>query len=302
MLVPPNPKVLMRSLLARLTVLLVPLVFLLLAFAPASAHAQITMPGAPPPPPAVGDITAEESARALEAAENFWGGHQCRGLVRVIVHPGASVPQSTDQNGIGWAVVDGYKQWNCEVHVAAGAFTAPSVYGPDALCQLYAHEIGHLTGWEHSTDPNDTMYPTLVRSNYECASLKRPDPVVPDAIPSPEPTQVIYETGPRGHDEPAGTCKPRKFPKTKRRTRRTMLPWPRMIDSASIPVITITATNIPKEAGIIVATRDGGCLVSTTRKMRLRGVRIGETMLGVRAWARNRKGKIIYSRWIGQPI
>lgn len=27
-------------------------------------------------------------------------------------------------------------------------------------CTVYMHEYGHLLGWQHSTDPNDLMYPS----------------------------------------------------------------------------------------------------------------------------------------------
>lgn len=46
---------------------------------------------------------------------------------------------------------------------------------PEQVCSVLVHEVGHLGEWQydHSTDPQHVMYPTLTRPHGPCVALIR---------------------------------------------------------------------------------------------------------------------------------
>lgn len=45
---------------------------------------------------------------------------------------------------------------------------------PEYLCTVIVHEVGHLEGHDHSTDPGNVMYPIMLNYYAPCAQAMEP--------------------------------------------------------------------------------------------------------------------------------
>lgn len=102
--------------------------------------------------------SVKDTDTAIAVADAHWPGSRCQGIERidwVTTIPGPDV--------VGYA-----EPATCQVEINWQAIltTAPT---PDYLCTIIEHEFGHLAGYEHSTNPLDVMYPTVVMPAHDCA-------------------------------------------------------------------------------------------------------------------------------------
>lgn len=90
--------------------------------------------------------------RAYNVAVRYWRGGptDCLTLDREIVADG-----SLPEGDTGWATVP-TEPTDCVLYVAR-RLTTPGNF--IALCGVLVHEVGHLRGLGHSTDPASVMYP-----------------------------------------------------------------------------------------------------------------------------------------------
>lgn len=102
-----------------------------------------------------------EAERAYDVAERYWRGGptDCLTLDREIV-PDNSLPG----NDLGWATIP-TEPTDCVLYVAR-RLAAPRDF--TQLCGVLTHELGHLRGLQHSTDPTSVMYPTQIRPPAIC--------------------------------------------------------------------------------------------------------------------------------------
>lgn len=105
-------------------------------------------------------------AAAIAVALAYWGTPPCQPVVHV-----HQLDQASGVLGIAHPTLAGY----CEVEIAARAWR----WG--TLCSVLVHEVGHLHGLKHSTDPQDVMYPELVRTADACRG-RRPARYGPGAV------------------------------------------------------------------------------------------------------------------------
>lgn len=129
-----------------------------LAISPASAYP----PGGP----------AMNAARAI--AENYWHGEPCHGDVKISwASMGSSVNAIATWSNRAGAYADPAHNVRCSVR-----FNSDQAFDWPALCTVFTHEFGHLTGHQHSADPNDVMYPLYSVPLAACADTPSP-PVGP---------------------------------------------------------------------------------------------------------------------------
>lgn len=115
---------------------------------PASAHADL-------------DLTDPAVTDAITAGELVWAGNPCAGTTTYRYLGDEQItaenPDDPDTSGIlGYAPLGGAARGNCTVTIA----THRRWTGRD-LCQVVAHEHGHLLGLDHTDEPTDLMYPYL---------------------------------------------------------------------------------------------------------------------------------------------
>lgn len=104
----------------------------------------------------------------LPVARAQWPGSPCTESEQVILRDDAEVPAG--KAGMAFS--------NCRVGLISGLTDY-------AFCAVLTHELGHLAGQDHSTDPESIMYPTVPSDYMPCLkALPQPDPE-PIAEPAP---------------------------------------------------------------------------------------------------------------------
>ena len=124
-------------------------------------------------------------------AKTYWNADACGGQVTV---------EWTDQSQTINAVstwknpTDGYnnpgQNFDCTVD-----FNRDLSYDWPRFCTVLVHEFGHLTGHQHSPDPNDVMAPYYNHPIAQCQAVA--DPTAPPpapAAPAPAPAPPVVET------------------------------------------------------------------------------------------------------------
>ena len=165
---------------------------------------------------------------AMQAAEvvahAYWNADACSGQVEV-----SWTDQDTTINAVStWKnPTDGYnnpgQNFDCEVD-----FNRLLSYDWPRFCTVLVHEFGHLTGHQHSPDPNDVMAAYYNRPLQQCQDTADPTaapapPPAPAAPPVVEPAAVASVTAaaPVPAAAPTGQARAaRATPKVKHRVRR----------------------------------------------------------------------------------
>src|SRR4051794_37730505 len=195
----------------RLLPILALLVTLLLGAAPARAA------DATAPPPARWPVGGSTLRLAMALGAEHWGMAPCGG--RVALRWTRLDPLNAQAS---WANDrDPYLQpsFNSECEIALST-------GVDwdwlKLCTVVVHEVGHLTGHQHSDDPHDVMYGDYVEPTPECEATPEPVETGPPALP-PRPAAASRAApaaaARRAARKPAAR-KQRRAPARSRRHRR----------------------------------------------------------------------------------
>jgi Matrixin len=120
---------------------------------------------------------AMNTARAI--ADEYWHGDPCRGRVQISwAALGSSVNAIATWSNRTGAYADPAHNMRCSVQ-----FNSDQAFDWPALCTVFTHEFGHLSGRQHSADPNDVMYPVYSVPLAACANTP-PPPLGPGAPPS----------------------------------------------------------------------------------------------------------------------
>jgi Matrixin len=145
------------------------------------APAAVVVAGAGPSPAQRFGVAgpAVDTAKAIAARQ--WGAPACHGTVTLAWTPAASNVNATST----WSnPVDFYARPQdneaCRIDLNPQAF-----YDWPKFCTVLVHELGHLSGHRHATDPADVMYPYYLRPLTACAAT--PDPTA-TAAPAPTAT------------------------------------------------------------------------------------------------------------------
>jgi hypothetical protein len=112
--------------------------------------------------------------KATEVAERYWGGVPCHGQVAyswVSSLPG-DIESTAAWNGSPPGSGGDYGANNS----CAIVFSTAWPYDWPRLCTAMTHEIGHLLGHPHASDPQDVMYPSYVAPIAACMSVPDPEP------------------------------------------------------------------------------------------------------------------------------
>lgn len=126
------------------------------------------------------------AARAI--ADTHWGSDPCHGRVQISwAALGSSVNAIATWSNRAGAYTDPVHNTRCSVQ-----FNSDQAFDWQALCTVFAHEFGHLSGHQHSADPNDVMYPVYSAPLAACANTP-PPPVGPGA-----PALAKLRSVPRG--------------------------------------------------------------------------------------------------------
>lgn len=131
-------------------------------------------------------------------AESFWPGSPCAGREQIAV-----VPQAMGTDEFSGQDV---RVWGMALNSDPFCRVVIDSITPDdrvMLCYVLAHEFGHLAGRNHSTDPDDLMFPALLKPPPQCAA-DAPTPVV--TVPAEQ--------------KPAPKAKPAKKHKAKHKKRK----------------------------------------------------------------------------------
>lgn len=111
----------------------------------------------------------------LPVARAQWTDSPCVGVENVVLHDDAEVP--TGKVGAAFG--------NCRAGIVSGL-------DDYTFCAVLVHEMGHLDGQDHSTDPESIMYPTVPGDYMPCLKALPPpdDPITstPMATASTQPS------------------------------------------------------------------------------------------------------------------
>jgi matrixin len=157
---------------------------------------------------AVGTLALSD---AETIAIHYWGVMPCDGVVDVSW-------QSLDPsiNGVAswWNPTEAYGNPAGNSDCSLSLNTAQDYSWP-MLCTVVTHEIGHLTGHAHVTDPSDVMYPVYVGPISQCLAppIGVPEPAS-ELTPAPAAHQVSATTA--SHKAKAAK-KHKKAKKTKKK-------------------------------------------------------------------------------------
>src|SRR3954453_4421111 len=110
-------------------------------------------------------------ARYMEIAASYWGGAEptCTAPDGQVIHPHAVMANDPTPNRAAWAEVGGCRIWLDSDYWS----TTPN----EQYCNLIAHEWGHLLGRQHSSDPNDLMWPQWTNNVVPGCAVFRSEPV-----------------------------------------------------------------------------------------------------------------------------
>jgi hypothetical protein len=192
----------------RLGVLICVLAFAYSAMAPAG---RADVAAAPSVTFALGSAAMQQAERLAVA---HWGVPVCGGVVDIkwttLDSPinATSSWLATDPNA---PFADPANNTQCEIDLnIAQSFDWPK------FCTVVIHEFGHLTGHEHSPDPNDIMSPYYTQPAPECTDgSSAPDVAVPVSSASTTTTQPVSAPSRRS------TMRARKAAAKCRRARRS---------------------------------------------------------------------------------
>jgi hypothetical protein len=135
---------------------------------------------------AVGSL---ELSDAETIAIHYWGAMPCNGNVNVSWQ---NLDPSINGDASWWNPVAAYGNASANSDCSISMNLAQDYSWP-MLCTVVTHEIGHLTGHDHVTDPSNVMYPVYNGPIAEC--LAAPDGVAqPASAVSTTPPQRVSAT------------------------------------------------------------------------------------------------------------
>jgi hypothetical protein len=151
-----------RRRLLRVAPILVTSVLAALVSGPGAASiAKVRSASAPPPEKRLGlrpGLELKAMRTAIAAAPGFWDGYS--------TSCARTLPMLTQVQGDTMA--GNFRDQSSGCYVWLNLAQAPLLNAQE-ICKLTLHEMGHLGGYQHTTDPNDVMY----------------SPFVSDPIPAP---------------------------------------------------------------------------------------------------------------------
>lgn len=107
-------------------------------------------------------IASPAMTQARAIAARYWGAAPCSGVVTVVW-----APLDPDVNAVSdWTVaLDANPAENSDCVITLNQVDA---FDWPMLCTVVVHEMGHLSGHEHSTDPRSVMYPVYLGPIPQC--------------------------------------------------------------------------------------------------------------------------------------
>jgi hypothetical protein len=146
-------------------------------------------------------IDGAEVQRAQWIAVGHWGVDPCGGQVALVW----GVLDKTLNAQSSWAnpiAAYGNSAANSDCHITLNGLQS---YDWPMLCTVIVHEYGHLAGHQHTTDPNDVMYPFYVKPLADCAgSSAAASPAPAATAPAVVPTAraAVHHAAARHHTKP----------------------------------------------------------------------------------------------------